>query len=1035
MNIHTKFRSVILLSIAMLLSISFLFGQAPAKTEGSLTGLTIIADLEYGSDPVNFIFNRTSSSPTGFTMLPFQDSITPGTYNYCTSYAASSLLLTFPASGSYQLTAEYHGGSTEITFAQEMVNGEVEIPIYAATTSTPNGIDESGNPNSDTQNNIVTIVVDTQTYILRFRRRAENIPSNITINEPSGNTFSAMVTGSTIGASDINGDTLSSLQELRWSVNSLGGTAFFTENEMTPLSNGDITVTATLVNNATIAATTGSYSLSGLSNWQPHLGIFELMGKDGKLIPINPLFSSNPSATGTYSCSIVDDYSTVKLSLMAPLDCQVYINGARVSSNGESILRIGPTHPIDGPAAITYSIKVENSQGYRFYTLNFIRETNPRLKYGRQDTSAPHLASSTGDVFGVNSSGTDKLTVQAWVRWTKDPTLITNDAFANIASQATSSDGSSGLFWLQHNNLNSSFEFAVRTGTSRSFIYSNSSVVIQRGVWYLVTGVYDGSKVKIYVNNNDVSNGSRTLTGNLSNVPATAQFNVGKMPFTTRRFPGNVRELRIWVGTARDAATIANDYAVTSTNDSNFSWPLNETAVGPVAQGNGSVAITMVNVKDEDFVACCINNKATGQVMLHRPERMDLSSADSESVVLVQASGYSGSDYRFRILGEQGSSTGMQAWDHNANNGTGGWIDSGAISTGVSIDSDLGNPAAGSYFWVPVRRNVSTTGAGRYVDDDTETGYDGIDTDGSTRSNYNTIMPLPPVAAMDANGAVFTVTGKLLGTTTYPLSKKYIILGYDAVEKGKLITGTSSVISSGAYDLKSDVTLHRIEVRTQDDVLITELKNETGWTATEDLGDTTLPVELSSFTVTTTHNGAKLQWVSQSESNLSGYHVYRAELNDFSQALQVSSLIEATNAAHTQVYVFMDSGLKPFVTYYYWLMASEYSGIYQIFGPIHATLEYTGSTPDVPVKTGLDKLYPNPFNPEISIRYGLKEAADLKLSIYNLKGQKVHSLDISSQNKGYHKYIWDASSEASGVYFIVFEAADIKEMRKITLSK
>jgi hypothetical protein len=593
---------------------------------------------------------------------------------------------------------------------------------------------------------------------------------------------------------------------------------------------------------------------------------------------------------------------------------------------------------------------------------------------------------------------------------------------------------------MQHNNQNSSFEFAVRSNSSRQYVQSNSSVVIQRGVWYLVTGVYDGSRVRIYVDGSEVNNRTVNLTGNLVNVPTTAQFNVGKMPFGTRRFNGNVRALRIWVGTARSLTEIQGDYAgnITGTNPS-FSWPLNETAKGEVATGTGTgtVALTMQNVTEADFVACCVNNKATGQVMLHRPERMDMSTADSESVVLVQASGYSGSALRFRILGSEGSSDEMQAWDHVND----AWIGSGAMSTGVLINDDLGNPTTGTYFWVPVKRNSSTTGVGRYVDDDTETGYDGSDAGVTQRTLYNSIAPLPTVAAMGAKGAVFTLKGTLVGTTTYPLTEKYVILGYDAEEKGKLITGTSSSISAkdgkaiGSYSLISDVTLHRIEVRTQNDVLITELKNPSGWTGTTDLDDITLPVELSSFTVTPTHNGAKLQWVSQSESNLSGYHVYRAELNDFSQALQVSSLIEATNAAHTQVYVFMDSGLQPLVTYYYWLMASEYSGISQTFGPIHVTLEGDEQSPQIPLKTGLDKLYPNPFNPEISIRYGLKEDADLKLSIYNLKGQKVHSLEVQNQNKGFHKYIWDASEQVSGIYFIVFEAAEIKETRKITLSK
>lgn len=1009
---------------------------SPANIKGMAT-LPITAMLEYGSNPTNFIFSRSSS--TSFDRLPFTYNSASTAYNHSTFFAADSLVLSFPASGQYRLKAEYHGSSTVTTFSQAMVNGEVHVPLSAATSSS--GMDANGNPNADTENNVLTIEVNPgnsgfeTTYTLRFRRRANNPPASITGVTHSAYAFTCVVNGSGGAPQTINGDNLASIQELRWSVNSLGGTAYFTGNQMTPLSNGDITVTATLMNETDVTAISATYSMSGYSNWNPHLGKLEVRGKTGDLIGISPIFSSDPSATGVYSCSIVDDYSTLKLNLMAAYDCQVYINGARVSSNGESILRIGPTDPVSGPIAITYTIRVENAKGHKIYVLNVQREVNARLKYGRKTGSTPHLASATGDVFGMNGAATNKLTVQAWARWTVDPSLSTNDPWATIASQTTSGNGTLGSFWLQHNNLNSSFEFAVSTVGSRQYVQSNAALVtIQRGVWYLVTGVYDGSRLRIYVDGTEVNNRTVSMTGNLANVPSTAQFNVGKMPFSTRTFPGNVRALRIWVGEARSAVQIAADYAGTSSNDSDFSWPLNETAVGDVARGNGNVDLSMVDVVAGDFVACCENNRAAGQALLHRPERMDLSSADAESVILVQANGYSGSDLRFRILGPEGSSNGMQAWDHVNK----AWIGSGDMNAGVLMDAELGNPATGTYFWVPVRRNTMTTGGGRYVDDDTTTSYDGTDTDAGTRTQYNTIMPLPTVTALSSP---FSITGDLVGTTEYPLTKKYVILGYDAVEKGRLITGTSSSITAkggkavGSYTLYSDVPLYRIEYRTQSDVLITQVQKAEAWNETTDLGDTTLPVELSNFTITSFGNGARLQWVSQSESNLSGYYVFRAEAEDFSIAQQVSPLIEATNSSQSQVYVFTDDDLLPLTTYYYWLTAIEYDGIFKVFGPIHITLGDDSNSPEIPVKTGLDKLYPNPFNPEISIRYGLKEAADVQLSMYNQRGQKVLNLVLPAQNKGYHKYLWNASKHASGVYLLVFESGDTRETRKITLSK
>ncbi|MFA6692095.1 MAG: hypothetical protein WCR98_08985, partial [Saccharofermentanales bacterium] len=93
---------------------------SPVNIKGMAT-LPITAVLEYGSNPINFIFSRTSS--TSFTRLPFTYASETTAYNHSTPFAADSLKLSLPASGQYQLKAEYHGSSTVSTFTQAMVNG------------------------------------------------------------------------------------------------------------------------------------------------------------------------------------------------------------------------------------------------------------------------------------------------------------------------------------------------------------------------------------------------------------------------------------------------------------------------------------------------------------------------------------------------------------------------------------------------------------------------------------------------------------------------------------------------------------------------------------------------------------------------------------------------------------------------------------------------------------------------------------------------------------------------------------------------
>jgi len=152
--------------------------------------------------------------------------------------------------------------------------------IAFAPAISSDGMDSNGNPNADTNSNVLTIVADPgesneKTYILRFRRRADTTPTVINITE-NAYEFTSLVTGAT---SAINGDNIASLQVIRWSVNSGTGTAYFNDNQLIPLSNGDVTVTATLVNNNSITANSGPYTLSGQLNWAPHLGNLQLIDK------------------------------------------------------------------------------------------------------------------------------------------------------------------------------------------------------------------------------------------------------------------------------------------------------------------------------------------------------------------------------------------------------------------------------------------------------------------------------------------------------------------------------------------------------------------------------------------------------------------------------------------------------------------------------------------------------------------------------------------------------------------------------------
>ena len=66
--------------------------------------------------------------------------------------------------------------------------------------------------------------------------------------------------------------------------------------------------------------------------------------------------------------------------------------------------------------------------------------------------------------------------------------------------------------------------------------------------------------------------------------------------------------------------------------------------------------------------------------------------------------------------------------------------------------------------------------------------------------------------------------------------------------------------------------------------------------------------------------------------------------------------------------------------------------------------------------------HPNPFNPETKIVFNLPEEGNVKLEIYNIKGQKVKTLLDCYMSPGRNEMIWYGKDDngkhvSSGVYF------------------
>jgi len=97
--------------------------------------------------------------------------------------------------------------------------------------------------------------------------------------------------------------------------------------------------------------------------------------------------------------------------------------------------------------------------------------------------------------------------------------------------------------------------------------------------------------------------------------------------------------------------------------------------------------------------------------------------------------------------------------------------------------------------------------------------------------------------------------------------------------------------------------------------------------------------------------------------------------------------------------------------------------------------------PTVPaLSTALNSNYPNPFNPETTISYSLSQGENVKIEVYNVRGQLVRTLVNENKAAGHHKVVWTGVDNnnrpvSSGVYYYKMTAGKYSSSKKMILMK
>ena len=87
----------------------------------------------------------------------------------------------------------------------------------------------------------------------------------------------------------------------------------------------------------------------------------------------------------------------------------------------------------------------------------------------------------------------------------------------------------------------------------------------------------------------------------------------------------------------------------------------------------------------------------------------------------------------------------------------------------------------------------------------------------------------------------------------------------------------------------------------------------------------------------------------------------------------------------------------------------------------------------LPAEYSLNQNFPNPFNPETHLEFGIPNLGFVSLKVYDILGKEVKTLIYEIKNPGRYKVVFDGSSLPSGIYYYKIESGNFSQVRKMIL--